>query len=97
MVRAIPAEDIFQYHIALLPGPVDVKIRRALAVDVQKSLKIQLQLVRASISNAQAVGNNALGPAAEPDMKNEHVDAIVENIPGNQEIPAEDQFINNLQ
>src|SRR5690606_7370416 len=40
MLLSIAVKYILQYHIPFLPAPVDIKIRRRLAVQIQEALKI---------------------------------------------------------
>src|SRR5690606_18048686 len=94
MVGTIAPKDIVQYHIALFPGPVNIKIRRAFAVQVQKALKIQVQFQGADIGNTQAVRYNTIGSTATSDMQESHRIAVTDNVPSNQEVTAELQLVN---
>jgi len=97
MVPAVSAEDVFQHRVAFLPGPVDVEIGRRLAVQVQEALEIEVEFQGADVGYFQAVGNDGVGPAAAPDVQEAPAHAVAHDVPGNQEIAAESQFVDDLQ
>src|SRR5690606_33628650 len=97
MFLSVAVKYILQYYIPFLPAPINIKIRRCLAVEVQEALKIQIKLQGAYIRNAEAVRHDAVRPAAPAHVHKAHAVAVANDIPGNQEITAESQLIDYPQ
>src|SRR6185437_9751413 len=97
MLAAITLENIILYIFTLVPGIVDVKIGRGCSLGIQEALKIQVQLYRINVSDPQAIGHNTVSARTTAYVVITLQSRITDNIPGDQEIGAKIQFINDFQ
>src|SRR5690606_12627235 len=93
VVFTVTVKNIFQNGITVLPAPVYIKIGRCFTVQVQEAFKIQIQFYRTYIGNTQTIGNDAVGTAAPANVHKTQTAAVTDNIPSNQEVTAELQFV----
>jgi hypothetical protein len=63
MPRVLPQHRL-QDPVALVPGEVDIDVRRVGAPGIQEPLEVQVELHRTDIGDAQAVRNNGCGARA---------------------------------
>src|SRR5579859_7778175 len=74
-------KQVIKNVVPVVPTIVDVKIRRHFSLGIQKTFKIKIQLQWTYIRYLQAIGNNAIGPAAPADVVKAPVHTVPDNIP----------------
>src|SRR5688572_19955479 len=97
MVGSIFIKNIFVDGIAVVPGKVDVKIRRRCALLIQESLKIQIQLNRVNVGYSQAIRNGAVSTASPADKIKALVFGMIDQIVGDQVVGCKILVFNDSQ
>ncbi len=67
--------------LPIAPGEIQVKVGRRLAVEVDKALKVEVQLNGVHIGDFQEVGHHAVGPAPPPHVEIRLFLRIANNVP----------------
>ena len=89
MIPSVTVKNVLQNSVALLPTPINVKIWWRLAVQIQKTFKIQVKLQWANVGNPQTVSYDAVGATTPPYVHKTHAVAVTNDVPGYQKVTAE--------
>ena len=79
-------ENKIGHIVAVGPRKIQIKIWRIGTVQVDKALKIQIQIDGVHIGNAQQVGNQAIGTTTAPHIKITFAAGVAQDFPVDQEI-----------
>ncbi len=94
---SVAFENIIGHVVSLVPGEVNVKIRRRAALRVDKPLEIKVEFERFYICDKKTVSNNGISPAAPPNMVITSRFGVAHDVPGNKKIGREVQFCDHFK
>jgi len=97
MFVAVPFKNILMNIVAIAPRKINVKIGGRASFGIDKTLKIEIQLNRIYIGYFQTISYNRIGSGATSHMVKTTTHRIADNIPGDQEIGRETEFIDDGQ
>jgi len=97
MVLSVPFEDVVLHLVAVLPREIDVEIGRTGPLGIEKPFEIEVELDGIHVGDAQAVGHDAVGSAPPPHMVKSPRHAVMNHVPGDQEIGGEAEVVDDLQ
>jgi hypothetical protein len=96
MLAAIPLKNIILNIFPLVPGIINIKVRRRSTLRVQEPFKVKVKFDRVNIRYFETIGYYAIGPGTSPHMVITLRTGIADNIPGDQKIGTKVKFVNDL-
>ncbi len=90
-------EHVAVHLVAVFPAEVDVEVGRLLARGVDEALEVEVQLHRVHIGDAQAIGHQAVRPAAAPHVEEAPAARMVHDVLVDEEVADEAHLLDHVQ